>query len=149
MKPYVCSEASSATAFSNKVATCLTKFNNYILFTTTVFIALREGLEWPVGDKSHARVVTLQSFSQLPPWEKMMLTMSLKMVHQKLHLPALDPAASKWTGWKQVAPWKMSDTFSGPVIQVPSRKLISKGEHFCYWNSWMPQKVFLIFLSPT
>lgn len=42
MKPYARLEASSATAFPNKVATCLAKFNNYILFTAIVFIALYE-----------------------------------------------------------------------------------------------------------
>lgn len=42
MKPYACLEASSATAFSNNVATCSNKFNNNILFTEIVFIALYE-----------------------------------------------------------------------------------------------------------
>lgn len=42
MKPYAYLEVSSATAFSNNVATCPSKFNNNILFTETVFIALYE-----------------------------------------------------------------------------------------------------------
>lgn len=42
MKPYAHLEAFSATAFPNNIATCLTKFNNYILFTAIVFIALYE-----------------------------------------------------------------------------------------------------------
>lgn len=42
-------------------------------------------------------------------------------------------------------PWKMSDRCSGPIAQAPLRRLISKGEQFCFWNSWMQQKVFLIF----
>lgn len=44
--------------------------------------------------------------------------------------------------------WKMSDRFSGPIVQAPSRRQISKREKFCYWNWWMQQKVFLIFLFP-
>lgn len=150
MKPYAHLEASLATAFSNNVATCLTRFNNYILFTAIGFIALYKKAS---GDLQVTKVVWGLLHHRVSHncllGKKMTLRLSLKTVHEMLHLPALGPASNRWTGCKQhVTPWKMSDRFSGPIVQAPSRRLISKGEHFCYWNSWMQQKVFLIFLSP-
>lgn len=40
-------------------------------------------------------------------------------------------------------PWKMSDRCSGPIAQALLRRLISKGEQFCYWNSCMQKKCSL------
>lgn len=97
MKPHACLEASSATAFSNNVATCPTKFNNNILFTEIVFIALHEkasnDLRVPKVMQgllqhrvSHSCVLGKKGGSRL--------MLMLKMVHQTLPLPALGLVAA-------------------------------------------------------
>lgn len=59
----------------------------------------------------------------------MRLRLILKMVHPTLPLPALEHTSWMHMIWH---PLKVSDGFSGPIVQAPSRRLISKGEQFCY-----------------